>query len=304
MLDIFNIPSNTDSTKTFYANSGIGALNGWQTWIKPRNAKFIQIFCLGSGGGGAGGALNTAGSTAASGGGGGASGFMRVIYPANVLPDTLYVLVGVGGAGGTGSAVTGNGQAGAAGSNSVVAISPSTAAIGLLAGSNTAPPGGGAAAGTGGTVPTVAIVTQSPFSQLGIYNIVVGLVGIASEVNTTALATTLVTGGAGGGTKPFNSPFQRAGGSILPASVILTTQLDGLVGGGNGGSGYGSMNPFCGTGGAGGGGNLTGNGGNGGNGFYGSGGGGGGAGLTSGTSFTGGRGGKGGDGLVIITTIT
>ena len=51
MLDLFHIPSNTDSTKIFYANSG-----SWQTWQKPRNANFIQIFCLGAGGsGGSGG---------------------------------------------------------------------------------------------------------------------------------------------------------------------------------------------------------------------------------------------------------
>ena len=53
MLDIFHIPSNTDSTKIFYASSGS---NFWQTWQKPRGAKFIQIFCLGAGGsGGSGG---------------------------------------------------------------------------------------------------------------------------------------------------------------------------------------------------------------------------------------------------------
>jgi len=295
MLDISHIPATKSDTQIFYTQGA----TAWQTWIKPRGAKLIQIFCLGGGGGGGGGPINVAGSSANGGGGGAASGFMRAQYPAFLLPDNLYVQVGPGGPGG---APASNGTAG---SNSYVAISPNTAAIGLLAVANGATlPGGGASAATAGAVPTIATITSSPFSQLGLYNIVVGLVGLAGGnpgVSTTALATTLVTGGAGGGQKPANS--QAAGGSINAASAVLVSTVSGgAAGGGVGSGGYGFISPFCSTGGAGGGGNLTGNGGAGGPGWYGSGGGGGGGGLSTG-GFLGGRGGKGGDGLVIITTI-
>ena len=68
MLDVSHIPGSNDSTQIFYANG----TTSWQTWQKPRNAKFIQIFCLGSGGGGAGGGLNPAANAANAGAGGAA----------------------------------------------------------------------------------------------------------------------------------------------------------------------------------------------------------------------------------------
>jgi hypothetical protein len=90
MIDVFNIPSNTQSTFTFYATGN------WQTWEKPRNAKMIQIFCLGGGGGGA----SVFTTTNSNGGGGGASGgIVRGLIPAFLLPDTIYILVGKGGLG-------------------------------------------------------------------------------------------------------------------------------------------------------------------------------------------------------------
>ena len=46
MLDLSHIPSQQQNTTIFYAQSG-----SWQTWNKPRNAKMIEIFCLGGGGG-------------------------------------------------------------------------------------------------------------------------------------------------------------------------------------------------------------------------------------------------------------
>ena len=79
MLDLFHIPSNTYNTKIFYASSGS---NSWQTWQKPRGAKFIQIFCLGGGGGGQGGGSNTAANATNGGGGGAAAGYSRCLYPA------------------------------------------------------------------------------------------------------------------------------------------------------------------------------------------------------------------------------
>jgi hypothetical protein len=114
MLDFSHIPSQQQLNYTFYANSG-----SWQTFVKPRNAKMIEIFCLGGGGGGA-RTTNAAGNSGG-GGGGGSAGIVRGIIPAFLLPDTLYILVGKGGAGGTTSG--GNGTAGGI---SYVSLSNST----------------------------------------------------------------------------------------------------------------------------------------------------------------------------------
>jgi hypothetical protein len=299
MLDVSHIPGSTNSTQIFYA---AGATT-WQTWQKPRGAKFIQIFCLGGGGGGAGGGLNIAVTTINAGSGGAGAGYSRCIYPTFLLPDTLYVQVGLGGVAGTGSAANNsNGQGGGSGGISYVAITPSTTTSAIIAQSmNVVSPGGN---GNGNTTtasqPAAWVFTSNAFAALGIISTTLGIAGVAqNSIGTTALTASLITQGVGGGSKPSNS--QNAGGSIFSASVILTNTLPGgVAGGGNGQNGYGSMSPFCGTGGSGGGGNLTGPGGRGGDGYYGCGGGGGGAGFSG---SIGGRGGKGGDGLVIITTI-
>ena len=122
-----------------------------------------------------------------------------------------------------------------------------------------------------------------------------------------ALGTSLVTGGAGGGSQT-SGPNRTVGGSILSASVILLSKVNGgstEISADPGQHGYGLLNPFCGTGGAGG----TGQsgsfvGGRGGDGWYGCGGGGGGTtGQNSTAGTLGGASGKGGDGIVMITTI-
>jgi len=296
MLDVSHIPGSTNSTQIFYAS---GATT-WQTWQKPRGAKFIQIFCLGGGGGGAGGGLNVAGTAINAGAGGIGAGYSRCIYPTFPLPDTLYVQVGLGGVPGTGSATNNsNGQTGGSGGVSYVAIAPSILTATILAQSMNAVSPGGNGNGNATSAPAVWTATSAS-AALGIISTTIGIAGLAQNTaGTTALTASLITQGCGGGSKPANS--QNAGGSIFSASVILTNTLPGgVAGGGNGQNGYGSMSPFCGTGGSGGGGNLTGPGGRGGDGYYGCGGGGGGAGFSG---SIGGRGGKGGDGLVIITTI-
>ena len=75
MIDVLNIPSSTQSTFTFYSTGN------WQTWNKPRNAKLIQIFCLGGGGGGGQSTIST--GIATGGGGGGSAGIVRGVIPAS-----------------------------------------------------------------------------------------------------------------------------------------------------------------------------------------------------------------------------
>ena len=285
MLDLSHIPSQQQQTYTFYATGD------WQTWNKPRNAKFIEIFCLGAGGGGA----RVNGGTTTNGGGAGSSGgIVRGLIPAFLLPDTIYILVGKGGAG----ASTTN-TAGGSGGISYIGLQPSTSEQTLICKSSTTVAGGGSATGAGAGANTISTVSLSAFGNLGLFTAIAGVGGTnGTGVNQAALATNLITGGCGGGNKTTTT--FAAGGSITAASAILTAQVNGgIASGQNGDSGYGNLQPFCGTGGAGGAGSLT-TGGRGGNGWYGCGGGGGGAGTTG----TAGNGGDGGDGLVIITVIT
>ena len=292
MIDVLYIPSQQQYIYTYYATGN------WQTFVKPRNTKFLQIFCLG---GGAGGGHCTVGAGGVIGaGGGGSGGIVKGIIPAFLLPDILYILVGKGGAGARTSAGTGGG-----GSISYISLDGTlnytqTEVIRSSAGSAV----GGTASGTGGAAATAANL-GGVFSILGLFISIAGVNGSAGGANTgtsgtsqSSIGTNLITGGAGGGGK--TASVFGAGGIITAAPVILTSQVNGgVTAGQNGDSGYGTLQPFCGTGGAGGAGVTTGIGGKGGNGYFGCGGGGGGAG-----SLTGGFGGDGGDGLVIITVIS
>jgi hypothetical protein len=253
----------------------------------------IQIFCLGGGGGGGQNNLNN--PTGA--GGGGSSGIVRGMIPAFLLPDTIYIFVGKGG---EGTSIVG---AGGFGGISYIGLQPSISEQTLICKSSTIGGGGGGtnAFGAGGTISVVAL---SAFGNLGLFTPVAGVAGSATSVNGTpgnnliALASNLITGGASGaGRNP--SITGVSGGSILSASVVLTSTVSGGTSSSlNGESGYGTLQPFCGTGGAGGASVTTGTGGGGGNGWYGCGGGaaGGGSVLT--------KAGDGGDGLVIITVIS
>ena len=288
MLDLSNIPSQQQQTYTFYATGN------WQTWTKPRNAKFIQIFCLGAGGGG--GQNNLSNPTGA--GGGGSGGITKGIIPAFLLPDTLYILVGKGGVGSS----TSN-TAGGAGGISYVGLQPSISEQTLVCKSSTAG-GGGGGNNSAGAAATVSVVALSAFGNLGLFTPVVGVAGSATSVNgtpgndLTALASNIITGGASGAGRNA-SITGVSGGSILPAPLILTSTVSGGTSSSlDGQSGYGTFQPFCGTGGGGGASVTTGTGGRGGDGWYGCGGGA----CGGGTIST--KGGDGGDGIVIITVIT
>jgi hypothetical protein len=296
MIDVFNIPSQQQQTFTFYS-LGAGV---WQTWNKPRNAKFIEIFCLG---GGAGGGVATISAFSKNGGaGGGSGGIVRGIIPAFLLPDILYILVGKGGIGSS----TSN-TAGGTGGISYIGLQPSTSEQTLICKSSTAVAGSGQV--TGGVGATISVVALSAFGNLGLFTAIAGVAGGTGGANTggvgtsqAALGTNLTTGGAGGGGATNTAGVWASGGSITAASAILTTPVSGgQTVGADGDSGYGTLQPFCGTGGSGGAGRdgSTGAGGNGGNGYYGCGGAG-----AGGSSTVVPRAGNGGDGIVIITVIS
>jgi hypothetical protein len=274
MLDIFNIPGQQDNIKIFYARG----TTDWQTWNKPRNCKFIWIMCIGAGNGGYG--FGTSPSSEIGGGGSGA--VTKALFPANVLPDTLFIQPGAGGTGGASSGVS-SANSGNIGSRSYVSIAASSAAaMNIICLSGATPVGVGAGEG-------VATVALAGLLSLGNFLSVAGD-NTATSTDKSPLTSTITCGGTANGTG--NQP-----GRSIESTIFSPRISGGAIGGGNGGDGIWSWKPIFGTGGAGGGGNIAGIGGNGGNGGYGCGGGTGGYG-----NVAGGAGGKGGDGLVIIAT--
>ena len=272
MLDLSHIPNSQQDIKIFFSN---GIANAWQTWQKPRKCQWVWIMAIGGGGGGS----SSFGGSYTNGGGTGA--VTRALFNASHLPDTLFIQVGIGGAGAIGAAGI---VAGGAGSKSYIGIRPTTSTTELIMGS-------GATATSGGT-------GESPFT-----------VNQGASISLANFISTLGVTNPGGDITPFTSQINTPGGwhsgnTTTAGSSILSSSISPLIQGGasvasgtggKGADGITSWKPFYSLGGAGGGGSQNGVGGNGGNGGIGSGGGWGGAGTT-----TGGNGGKGGDGLVVI----
>lgn len=317
-----HLPNKVDnSTTIFYANANsasFGRSGSFQTWNKPMGASIVHFIVIGGGSGGGSGMCSSSAAGLCAGGGGGApGGLISTAIPATLLPNTLYLQVGLGGAGG--AAVSASGPtAGLSGSNgtisyvclypeinsgSVIIQSSGTEAIGGSGATNTA------FVGVAGAVAAVADYNMLRYINLAqtpgatTPNIAQTAGGNASNSGTTSGVVSyvgLLTGGTGGG--GCSGGTSGAAGAIsLPTTAFLApaTVPGGAVTGGNGTQGFFRWKPLMATGGTGGAGaatNLTGVGGNGGKGAYGCGGGGGGAGRASS-----GRGGDGGDGLIIIT---
>jgi hypothetical protein len=291
MLDLSYFQNQNSNVQGFF-NGGT-----WQTWIKPRGAKLVNIICVGSGAGGGGG-FQSASTPRGGGGGGGTGATARLIINANLLPDILYVLPGIGGAGGLGGTTA---TAGSPGQNSFVTLIPSTGSVSnvvLRSGTNGATGGGAGttAGGTAGSAETISVIANNIFANLGTFTFQAGLgAAIGGTANGGALVYgSYTTGGGGGGGTGTGTGI--AGNGVLPQVVAADVNTNGqsnlnfyrpiliLIGGmGGGGS------TAAGT-----------NGGNGGNGSPGTGGGGGGA--SSNTGVNAGNGGRGGNGFVIITT--
>lgn len=308
-LDLFNLPNLDAYNNLFYANG-----NSWQIWNKPKNCKFIYIFAIGGGGGGGGGRTSAL-NTATGGAGGGGSAITISLFPSSMLPDTIYIQVGLGGAGGSA------GFNGSVGGVTYISAQPNTTALNILlqngsAGANGGGGGGSSVAGSGGTGGTAWTNNSFVFGNLGLLTSEVGQNGTnGGTQNTDGVSLTpskICTGGAGGGgVSSSTAGSSHLGGSITGSGFLPTITggtNDTNDGSQNGRSGFTSLNdlfitpfrtPMFFTGGAGGGSmNTIGRvGGFGGKGSFGSGGGGGGGSYNG----TGGTGGAGGDGLVLIT---
>jgi hypothetical protein len=307
MIDVFDVPNLGVYNKVFYPNS-----SSWQVWKKPSNIKFIYFYVIGSGGAGGGGRtgnINTGG-----GGGGGASSSISVgLFPAFLLPDTLYIQVGLG----LNGAIANQGAS--SGQLSYVSVAPNTTAINIVMQSGNVSAGGGGGgtsslAGVGGTAGTIWTYANFPLAEMGMVTSVGGQNGASGgttvSVGGSVTPTLPISGGAGGGGES-SSVQSFAGGNIIGSGFLPTISggtnnvNTSLV---NGNDGFISIVPttesfldlpLLFTGGSGGGAcHTTGfTGGFGGDGSYGSGGGGGGASYNG----TGGSGGRGGDGLILIT---
>jgi hypothetical protein len=290
MLDLSYFQNKNSNVQGFF-NGGT-----WQTWVKPSGAKLVNIICQGSGAGGGGGLQRTI--TPRGGGGGGGSGATaRLTIDANLLPDILYILPGVGGVGGTSSVTP---SVGTSGQNSFICLIPDTSSVSnvILRSGTTPAVGGGAgttAAGTAGAGETLSLITNSIFANLGTFTFQVGVNGtIGGTANGQGVTITNFLVGAGGGAGTGVGGTTNATG-VFPAvssTPINTNGADGIIlykpilmlYGGRGGGGS----------------STSGNGGNGGNGAPATGGGGGGASANTGVNA--GNGGRGGDGFIIITT--
>lgn len=266
----------------------------------PLGTTHLQIICVGAGGGGGGGRTAAAGNVRGGGGGGGAGAITPRTYPRYMLPDSLIIYCGIGGAGG------GAGVAGSNGQGTYVdmpvtgmyTLSPNTRI--LTASGGTGGGLGSATAGAGGNGGvSQASVAQWVTGSLGLGTSFVGSNGTAGGTGgasagvaiTFGTISSVVMGGTGGGgCDAANSP--SAGGALTGAGPMPA--FAGAAASTNGFHSYFSLSPLLIGPGMGGGGSAT-TAGSGGNGVYGCGGGGGGGGVT------GGSGGRGGDGFVIIT---
>lgn len=291
-----------------------GNTTSWQHWAKPRGANMIYMMAIGAGGGGGGGFSRATTADGAGGGGGGTGAVARFFGPACMVPDNLYIQVGIGGLGGAAGAT------GTAGGISYVSMGGYPAGtlanftvdnnLFLMSNAAGAGAGGGGtattagAAGAAGTIPVIG--SQNRGGYAGMWFGTVGLVGFIGGVITDgagANATNVLSDGvpfSGGAGGSGSTGANVNGGQVTGAGFYQT--IPGGTGTGaaiNGGGGY-SWDPnssmfLSSTGGSGGASVDAAQGGNGGKGgFPASGGGGGGAGTT------GGRGGDGGDGCVII----
>lgn len=289
-----------DRMQVFYPGVGNNnsTLMGWREWRKPRGINWIFILCIGAGGGGGGGFTAATASAKGGGAGGGSGTITKLMGPAFMFPDTMFVSVGDAAPGGAA------GAAGTVGYGSLVSWRPAVYApatnICIAFGGT----GGAAGTAAGNVAGTAASTVQQAHIPIGItFGLAHSLGGVAGANggtivpanggNISQYGSFTINGGAGGGSVSAGNVFS-SGGSVF-ASDPFTQGTGGQNDGDPGANGYTAWYPFFhARSGAGGAGSVAGTGGLGGIGGLGCGGGGGGAGIT------GGKGGDGGGGLVVI----
>ena len=264
------------------------------TWNKPPLATQHLVRLVGGGASGARGLVGLA--TAARGGGGGGAGgaYAEALFRSDLLPNSVLVTCGLGGAArpaGTGAGVAGDpggatsfgthlvAQGGLAGTAPTTTGAAGASPLGLIDG------GIGGASGANGSAGAAPINATTPLGT----NLITGGGGAAAGL-TTANAPSSGGAGAGGGRYYGAGALGGAGGAAGGANGLAGTNQP-----------VGFVNGFGGGGGGGGGGSVAGAaGGDGGSGGFPGGGGGGSAAAT--TGFLSGSSGAGGDGAAQIVT--
>ena len=289
----------TASPGPFPASPNIQYFVSSGNWVKPANARFVDIYLMGGGAGGGSGRKCNASENGAGGGGGGGAGYMVARVLAADLAATESVTIGLGGTGGVSRTVTGDGQAGQNGGSTVFgSLYQHTGAQGAGGGTATAgnAGGGGLSGNTGGAASSV-------FST--------GIAGVPNVLQSTSNQAA-GAGASGGGVTSANAQFPGNTGG----RVSFLSPFTGLIGGSagvtsgnrNGGNGVDAPSELYGkiiaaSGGGSGASSVTStvNAGSGGNGGYPGGGGGGGGAAASGAGGSG-AGGTGGNGYAFIVT--
>jgi len=293
-----NLPFQQDQRFWVYTGNKNNATS--QTWLKPPGISFVHIITIGPGAGGSGAYPYAAGVAARGGSGGGGGSMNSVFLPTYLVPDILYINIGLGGTGGA-SSTSGTANAGTAGQDLTYVSFYPVKSVGYAVciaspgGAGTVPAAGtGAIGGNGGAT---AGSTFFPNSQIGLRTYTPGQAGSAGGTTggTSVTATYRVTGG-GGGAGNTAANVVGAGGSISIIGGDTSLRTISPSPAGTNGIKFQDLIQFIMSGGPGASSSTTISGSDGGWGGYGSGGGGGsvGPGL-------GGAGGVGGDGLVIIT---
>lgn len=293
------------TTPTFAPGGAIQAC----TWTKPKSISMVLIYLSGSGAGGGGGRNTPSLTGGGGGGGGGSASLVKLLMPAILLPDRLFIYLPSGGTAGAAQTAGGNGYS----STISCGLSISKDLL-LTSGSTGATGGGGATSTTSGTAGNGEVITSSRFARSGpgFLEQWTGLPGLAgASASSTGTNQTIFPGSGGslgsiqhgglGGGSVTTSDTTLRGGLYTAVAGAITSDDRPIHAQAAGESGSGTPYPFSTHmgfnfwGGLGGAGNGAGTGGTGGNGAFGCGGGGGGAGVT-----TGGPGGRGGDGWCLI----
>jgi hypothetical protein len=197
----------------------------WETWEKPRGAKWIYMMAVGAGGSGSTGIAGT--GSGAGGSGGGSGGQTTTFLPAFFVPDLLFVDVGSGGAPVSITATDGN-----TGTNTDIRsdigqstfVQQQVSFCFAFGGAGGSAPTGATVGGTGGSAGAISQIGNSVPAGRGIYTFLAGQTGTDGGTNgsygvnqfypTTGLCVTGGTGGGGGG----NTIAYGGGGFIGPGA--------------------------------------------------------------------------------------
>ena len=189
------------------------------TWTKHANAGLIDMTLIGpGGGGGAGGVFAGANPDASGGSGGGAGAKVCITVPAALVASSMAGVVGVPGAGGIGTTVTGTGPAGA-GSASNTMLGPLSAFGGLGGGGGVqnANSVGGAGGGPNGTGTGTAMGASA------------GAVASAHGAGSGGSQGTNAAAGSAGKNGDAGGPASGAGGGGVGSTLAKVGTAGGVV---------------------------------------------------------------------------